>query len=192
MAAMAEIYSPSREISDGLVELYWRKVNSWGWTIEMFRQACDKLMDVKVIKNFPVPAEIKNALQGDRALQLWNMARSAVIRHGHNMSICFEGNEILHDIIESMGGWERFCHIKLEDLPWRQKDFDRAYENLSDKKDHIEYVAGVLEIQNHSYPPEVRRQSLVRIDVRGDLIHPALEGGKGDNAEKRLEHKAQP
>jgi hypothetical protein len=139
LAGLHEVFTPEKKLSEERIEIYWRIFGTWD--IEHFRRACNNVVAQKTISTFPLPGEIIVAGNDDRALQAWITARRAISVCTNTASVIFV-DPIIHSVIEAMEGWPAFCWITDEDLPFRQRDFERLYKMYSSASRHPLYVQG--------------------------------------------------
>jgi hypothetical protein len=178
MRGLEEVFSPDRPVSDEKKMLYFRVFRDW--TIEQFEQACVNIIKTKKISTFPLPAELKDAVAGDRGLKAWLITQEAVFRYGHNRSVQFP-DPVIHSVIDAMGGWVNFCMIPTEELKWKQKEFERLYNTLENKKEHPQYLQGLCEIENRGRGYEYYDE-IIKIDDKvglGYITNSASEGQNG-------------
>lgn len=140
MAMMCEIYG--REITDLLLKSYWMVLK--GLSDEQFEKAVTDVISSRVYSSMPLPAEIIGKVLGDQPLQAWLESRKPVAIHGAYMSIRY-ADPVIHSVIEAMGGWPTFCYITDEEKPFKQRDFERLYKLMAEKKEHPDYVCGTHE-----------------------------------------------
>lgn len=147
MTGLQEIFVPEKPISETKIELYFRHFQDV--TIQEFTIACNAVLHSKRISTFPLPAEIRECITGDKPLQAWLMAREAAAIHGFQFSIKFK-DPVIHSVIQVMGGWAKFCFIPSDDqLTWVQKEFERLYKLMSARGEHPEFVQGAYDKENH-------------------------------------------
>lgn len=149
MKAVGETYggsAPSKE----KMELYFRVLSDL--TIEQLTDAITALLNTRTTTTtFPVPGEIRNALSGGStaALSALDKAETAAERFGAYRSVQFD-DPIIHMVIESMGGWPKFCRPDDDqDWHWHQKEFTKLYETFSRMNRPCDNVLhGVHSIEN--------------------------------------------
>ena len=131
MKALGETYgntAPSKE----KMELYFRVLSDL--TIDQLTNAITALLNSRTTTTtFPVPGEIRAALSGGAtaAMAALDKAESAAGTWGAYRSIQFD-DPVIHMVIESMGGWPKFCRPDDEqDWHWHQKEFVKLYETFS-------------------------------------------------------------
>ena len=149
LAGLAEIYTKESRVTKEKAKLYFNVFTAWGWTLAQFRDACTELMSTKSISTFPLPAEIKNALQGDRSLNAWLKAQDAAAIQGMQKSVKFD-DPTIHSVINAMGGWPAFCMIPMTDdkASFKRMEFERLYNTMMSKDDHPEICIGMYYPEN--------------------------------------------
>lgn len=146
MAGLQEVFI-SKPISEEKIEIYYRIFQDW--SIDKFQKACENVIKLKKISTFPLPAEIMQVADGDKALMAWLDSQQAVGEAGSWQSVVF-GDKTIHSIIEALGGWVKFCLTKTDELKWIQKDFERLYPLMSKKQAHPLKCIGQHDINNQS------------------------------------------
>ena len=77
----------------------------------------------------PKPADIIKHLQGTRAERgavAWGLVLQACQRVGAYESVTFD-DPVIHCVIEDLGGWPTVCHVNIDELPFLQARFHKAY-----------------------------------------------------------------
>lgn len=82
---------------------------------------------------FPSVARVRGYLPGTKGLNdqqrskvAWGVLRKAIREHGAYNGIEFD-DPIIHAAVRSMGGWALLCSTDVDQMQWRQKDFEAAY-----------------------------------------------------------------
>lgn len=78
-------------------------------------------------------AMIRDRISGtvkDQAYLAWSELRGAIISVGAYKTVSFR-NCVINGVVDAMGGWEKVCEMKVEEEPFRQKDFIGLYEAIS-------------------------------------------------------------
>jgi len=145
MTMICEMFD--KKLSDMMKDLYWK-------VLEPFTDdQCEKAFKEILYSNkfFPKPADFKEILCGkikDTATMRWLDAFNAVRRIGHNSSVKFS-DPVIHSVINVMGGWAQFCMMTNDEAKWKQKEFERLYEVLSERGgNHPDYLLGESEMSN--------------------------------------------
>jgi hypothetical protein len=86
---------------------------------------------VRARKFFPTLSDIITRIDGlpeDRAAVAWQTVVRAIRRLGHYVSVRFQ-SPAYHYAIAQMGGWQELCSsLRIEELPFRGKDFERFFQ----------------------------------------------------------------
>lgn len=103
-------------------------------------------------KEPPTAGAIRQRIQGDpdaRAHLAWVKFRKAMRQIGPYPSIAFD-DPILHAVIRDLGGWVACSDWKTDDLPFRERDFHRAYRVHVQREGFTfpAYLIGANEAQN--------------------------------------------
>ena len=79
----------------------------------------------------PKPSELVALMQGngeERALLAWSKLMRAIHQVGAYRSVVFD-DPIIHIVISDMGGWQALCAMKIQDEPFRAKEFEKRYSH---------------------------------------------------------------
>lgn len=134
-------------------------------------------------KEPPTPAAVRERINGDpseRAQHAWSKLRRGIRRVGPYRSVAFD-DPIIHCAIRDMGGWVAVNDWTSDEVPFRQRDFERAYrayvrvEGLA----HPPYMVGIAEGHNSGQGYEIEPPVLI-----GDshAAHGVIEHGRRDQA----------
>jgi Domain of unknown function (DUF6475) len=173
LAMLCELHD--RTMSKMLTDLYWKVLEPF--TNEQCEDAFKEL--IYSSKYFPKPSDFMDIMRGkkeSRAIQAWMDAVNAVRKVGNYQSVTFADN-VIHSVIVQMGGWVQLCTMTTEDEKWKQKEFERLYNILSEfpRAAHITYLPGTLEIDNNARGYEYRGD-VVKIGFGRDKIKLIQEG----------------
>jgi len=155
MAALAEVFDDrGRDLTEIKMRIYWEALKEF--EIQDIERGVEKMLKGRIYPSFPKPAEIIQEIRGnsqDQGMMAWVDVRKAIERYGHSESVQFP-NPVIHSVIEAMGGWVELCRSPRDELKWREKEFVRLYEVLSQSEEHPQYLAGQHEINNraHGHP----------------------------------------
>jgi len=145
MATLCELYD--RQISKLLTDLYWKILEPF--TDEQCEEAFKEI--IYSCRFFPKPADFLDVLQGKKqhqATAAWLKVLNAVARIGNYQSVKFS-DPVIHSVINAMGGWPQLCMMSNDEVKWKQKEFERLYEVLSERGGkHPEYLPGASEMSN--------------------------------------------
>lgn len=144
MHRIAELFD--RELSESVISLYWEalKDNSDQDIMKAFNLA------VKSCKFFPKPAELIEFIEGDnkdQGLLAWEKVYKAIRSVGSYQSVRFD-DQAIHSCIELMGGWPMLCQSRVDEMKWKQKEFEALYKVMVKRGDHKPCLPGIAELQN--------------------------------------------
>jgi hypothetical protein len=145
MATLCEIHD--KTMSSILIDLYWK-------VLEPFTdEQCEKAFQEVIISSrfFPKPVDMIELIHGKRdheSTRAWLSAYDAICRVGNYSSVKFR-DPVIHSVIGSMGGWPTFCSMTTDEAKWKQKEFERIYQVISEREGrHPEYLPGTTELVN--------------------------------------------
>ena len=144
MTGLGELFD--RTISKTLMDIYWK-------ALEPFTDdVCEKAFNQLIVSSrfFPKPADFLEVIvgtDGDRALNAWLIVEKTVKKIGPYASVKFE-DPVIHGVIDSLGGWEKFQDCTNSEWIWRQKEFITRYNAMSNKSEHPKYLPGIVEVKN--------------------------------------------
>jgi len=141
------------EPSEPLLEAYWMAL--CGLNISDIEAAAARAL--RESEHMPRPRALIAFIDGlgaeDRAVLAWRSVRQAIGAHGAYASVDFD-DPVVNATIRNMGGWERFCHAKVEEFDvWLRKDFERIYCSLVRAGVSCEacaHLPGIHEAQNRA------------------------------------------
>lgn len=140
-----------QDVSEFAMSVWWQACINFD--LEQVRKALTAhAMDPDRGQFSPKPADIVRALQGthtDRALLAWNKAYKAISQVGAYQTVDL-GDPIAHAVIQSMGGWPKFCQSQVDELPFLQKRFCDFYRTFNTRgvEDAPAQLAGISSIEN--------------------------------------------
>ena len=149
MIVLTDVYGNSEKpVSDLKIEFYFKTLSDL--SIEDITMGVTKLMNAKTIHVFPLPAEIREQIQGkieDRAVEAFDVLLGALHNYGANHSIEFEDG-IIGKCVEGLGGWAKVCEWTVENRKWNRIEFEKVYRAYAARGEKIAPVrfAGELEI----------------------------------------------
>lgn len=153
----------------GLGVLYGKPVNAF--LIEIYWQACARF-DFSAVQQalqahvnnpdqgqfMPKPADIVRYLEGGshtQALQAWSKVMQAMNSAGCYASVVFDDPRI-HAVITEMGGWIALCKTKVDEQPFKAREFEKRYAAyvLHSPENYPRHLVGMIELQNSAqgYP----------------------------------------
>ena len=171
MATMSEIFDQGKEVSAFKMDLYFKALSDFA--IDQVSLAASKLIHGRVFPSLPKPAEIIQEIIGkqeNRATEVWLKALNAVKRIGNYQSVRFS-DVVIHSVIESMGGWEQFCMMEINNEKWKQKEFERLYVVISAQPSarHHDYLPGSTEMANYALGFSGIKSDIVAIGDDGEM-----------------------
>lgn len=144
MNALGEVFD--KQMSKLLLEMYWKALAPF--TDREAEAAFSKAMVSCTF--FPKPVELIEFISGsqsDRSLLAWEKFTKALAEVGVYQSVQFD-DPVIHSVVELMGGWIQAGQWPKDELKWRQKEFERAYTTLQQRKDHPKELPGLLALEN--------------------------------------------
>ena len=128
LSALAEYYS--RELSDGVIALYWQGLSNF--SIADIEAAIGRhIQNPDSGMWMPKIADIVRMIDGSTqsaAATAWAKVMRAVGSVGQYQSLAFD-DPVIHLAIEENGGWISLCRIEESELPFLQKRFETSYRN---------------------------------------------------------------
>jgi len=142
-----------KESDEAMLTGYWMGLGDMD--LSELRAACAKA--IRSMKFMPKPAELREmggeSNVAERAEIAFAAAAKAIGSHGKYASVDFD-DPVINATIRSMGGWEKVCALKAEELhKWTKKDFIKMYtahSNVGVSEEAIAYLAGQVERENTS------------------------------------------
>lgn len=99
----------------------------------------------------PKIADIVRLIDGDskdRAMLAWGKAFNAITQVGQYEDVCFDDG-IIHNVIDEMGGWTKFCLMTSDEISYNQHRFCELYRaNSRANKPYPKVLIGVSGEQN--------------------------------------------
>ena len=131
VTATMDVYG--KETSPDVLRIWWASLQNF--SIDEVRSGFSKYVRSTEYGRFaPKPADIITMIEGttsDRGMIAWEKVREAIGRAGGYRSVCFD-DEIIHVVIEGMGGWPTLCATEKEELPFRAAEFAKRYRAHSE------------------------------------------------------------
>ena len=131
------------EISTTSQEIYLKALSKY--KDEQIFQAIEEAMFLQYFPRLHAFKDLIEGNEGDKALEAWQNVLDTISRKGSYNSYEFEDKKI-HSAIQACGGLLMLADCPLDELQWRQKEFERTYN--SRKGGHPEYLVGRTEIEN--------------------------------------------
>lgn len=162
MTSLNELYGdPSKQISDLKMELYYKALSDL--SIEQLNDAVNILCQTKTIKTWPLPAEIRQAVEGnpqDKAQVAFDKLITAVRSIGSYQTVIFD-DPAIHAFVQSYGGWEEICDKTVDDWKYMRNEFIRGYNGFTGRTDVPLQLTGIHDAVNrakgwsHRIPPSI-------------------------------------
>lgn len=159
MAVLSEIFDQGKEPSEFKIELYFQALVDY--EIGVIERAAAVVIKTRVYSALPKPGEIIQEIRGtvsNQATMAWLEVLETIKRVGHYQSVRFS-DQVIHGVIESMGGWIRLAgEMTQDEEKWKQKEFEKLYEILAKnpRGKTPEYLPGLCEIKNASNGYDVK------------------------------------
>lgn len=171
MALIAEVFDDGKPPTKLKLDIYFKALEKY--PIESISSAVSNIINNRVFPSFPKPAEIIQEIEGkreNRSTEAWMMVISAVRRIGNYQSVAF-ADPVIHSVITQMGGWPQLCTMQTDEEKWKQKEFERLYNIISEfpRAAHIAYLPGTIEIDN-SYRGYESKNEIVKIGFGREKI----------------------
>lgn len=151
LMALAEYYG--KELSDGVIQLYWQGLQQY--SIDDIESAIGRhLQNPDNGQWMPKIADVVRMIEGttqSSAAISWAKVMRAVGSVGQYQSIVFD-DPVIHLAIGDIGGWPSVCQCEVEELPFLQNRFYKAYRAYKSRGGDIpqypRHLCGLSEIQN--------------------------------------------
>lgn len=128
MLGLGELYD--KQITEFVADMYYDILKNYDYP--QVEVAIKKVIATHKYNTLPKPADILEYLEGspsDKSLIAWLKAKEAVSKGGYVASIEFDDPIISH-CLESLGGWQWFCDVPIDELPFVEKRFRDLYNTL--------------------------------------------------------------
>lgn len=147
-----QLYRARKDLTPFVINLWWEAFK--GYDLAAVTAAFSRhALDPDRGQYLPKPADVVRLFEGttlDSAQQAWTKVHEAVQRIGTYESVCFD-DPIINQVIEDMGGWIGYGMVKLDDVPFRAKEFCeryRAYKSRGTLQTWPPYLGGIIERDN--------------------------------------------
>lgn len=129
LATLTGVYSfYEKELTEFHFAVWQRALEDFD--MEVITSAFDAhMMDPESGKWMPKPADIAKLLHGTRAERsavAWGLVLHACQRVGAYASVAFD-DPVVHCVIEDLGGWPAVCRVQIDELPFLEARFHKAY-----------------------------------------------------------------
>lgn len=115
-------------VSAADLETYWRLLSRFPLE-EIERAIAGYCRSPKGHRFFPKPSELMALIVGsdaDQALRAWSKVLRVIRGVGAYRTVVFD-DPLIHGVIWDMGGWQALCAMRVEEEPFRAKEFERRY-----------------------------------------------------------------
>lgn len=115
-------------ISAADLEAYWRLLNRFSLE-DIERAVVGYCRSPQGHRFFPKPSELAALIVGsdtDQALRAWSKVFRAIRGVGAYRTVVFD-DPLIHAVVWDMGGWQALCALRIQDEPFRAKEFERRY-----------------------------------------------------------------
>lgn len=156
-----------RDMMLGMSEIYRQEITKFGaqmwfddlrkYTLDQIREAFSAhRRDRKNGQFMPKPSDIIRHIEGapdELSTQAWSKLIGAIKSVGSYSSVCFD-DPVIHACVSEMGGWSKVCELEINEIPFKQKEFERLYlSKTSDSAGKLvlnapRYLPGVTELAN--------------------------------------------
>lgn len=178
---VAEQYS--KTLSEGLKMLYFQGLQHYDF--EAVKQAMTRHLQNPDSGMFmPKIADFVKMMQGntqDSALIAWAKVDRAVRRVGTWSSVVFD-DEIIHAVLQDMGGWLALGSKTEEEWPFIAKQFEnryRGYKQRNERVEHLPVLIGRAEAENGFNGFKSQKPILIGNETKAIAVYKS-----GNNSEK--------
>lgn len=126
LSSVSSLYG--KPMSKALMALYWAALQGFALA-EVKRALQAHVNDPDSGQYMPKPADVVRFLQGDsrtQALLAWSGVVKAIREVGGYNSVVFD-DPVIHAVIRDMGGWVMLCQVRVDELPFREREFTARY-----------------------------------------------------------------
>ena len=167
-----------QDLSERKIAFYYGALSDL--SIQQVRAAADHIS--KVATFFPKPVDFRKFVTGDieeRAMAAWMKALKARDTYS---SVIFDDLTI-HGVIQSMGGWVKFCTMQDYDTEkWQMTDFVKIYKAIAmgSKREFPVKLVGQVELDRGGNGYEIPEPKLIGdLDVIENNLK-QIEGGDNE------------
>ena len=136
MSALSGVFDSKEKPSALKIELYFKALEDL--TIKQIEGSATKIMRNRIYPSMPLPAHIRENADLQQlldSLSAWILVEK-----------CLEGgpkptDPVVNKAVDTLGGYERLGYQSYEQLVWTQKDFERRYELINQRRDIYELPA---------------------------------------------------
>lgn len=139
MTAASEYYR--QDVSRALLQIYWQDLKHL--SIEQFTAAMRACRHDARLEFFPKTPQIlaKVGIDASTASQrAWAKVKTAVESIGHVRNVVFD-DPVIHAALRDIGGYGRLCRENSDTMPFRQREFEQAYQAYAGSAVRMDYPA---------------------------------------------------
>jgi len=153
--------NPDRPVSDIKMRFYFKALSDL--SIDQLNDASIILANTKTIHTFPIPAEIRQAVEGnphDQAQLAFDKLIDAIRSIGPYRTVIFD-DPAIHAFVQSYGGWEDICDKTVDEMKFMRNEFIKGYPGLNRRTDVPLQLTGIHDGNNnrggwdHKIPPAI-------------------------------------
>lgn len=130
MSALAGVFDSKEKPSALKIELFFKALEDL--TIEQIKQSVSQLIRDREYSTMPLPAHIRKNIEPIQLLDglgAWLLVEK-----------CLEGgptpiDPVINKAVDGMGGYERLSRLPYDELTWTQKEFERRFSLLNERRD---------------------------------------------------------
>jgi hypothetical protein len=156
LTSLGELYS--KPMSEILIEIYWQVLKKYSLQeIKTAVRAC--VTEESDGRFMPKPADIIRHINNQgrqKALDAWGKVENAIRQVGRYSTVAFD-DQLIHFVIQKMGGWVNLCSQKICQMPATSNTFVQEYTACLNNFPAIipPYVSGLFldEIIKVGQPP---------------------------------------
>jgi hypothetical protein len=141
LTGVSEIYG--KEISTAAINVWWQALSRYPIE-DAVRAFGVHVNDAESGRFMPRPADIAKVIDGspsEKSLIAWQKVEQAVRSHG-GWSILVFDDAAIHQAIQTIGGWQRFCTCADKEWPFLRQEFERHY-------------SAAIKRPSTAYPPQI-------------------------------------
>jgi len=158
MAAIGTLHG--KDLPPAVIEIYWQSLKRFSW-LDLQHALQAHINNPDGGQFMPKPADIIRQLEGSgaaKAAHAWVKVDKAINQIGSYTSVVFD-DPIIHAAIEYMGGWVKLCQSGIDQLKFRQIEFEHRYQHFLLRRviTYPRVLSGYIEACNardgYSIPP---------------------------------------
>lgn len=133
LIAAAELYD--KQLSDVLVKIYWKALQQYP-LLDVIKAFELHFEDPDGGQFMPKPADIVRVIKGNsqsQSLLAWSKVEESIRLLGPYHSVVFD-DELIHAVLQEMGGWIKLCQSTQKEFPFIAKEFQTRYASYRHNK----------------------------------------------------------